>query len=397
MQQDPVLLLTEGDPWGTPTGGQRTFAKHLLTAFGARLAASSHCDDETLPVGKWIQRPYANTPVWFLNRGSIKGRKDKMPLVPARISAYFKARQFMPQIRQKAFSGLFVDTPEMLFAASPYKWPSVCYRFAGVNNPVANSRYPWARTLGGYFEKYQIATLNRMKPDVIIAAADFAAIEEFHSRTGNMLDRSRFHQFPTRVDTDLFRPINIQEERSILGISFDAKVFVATGRLCWIKGWDLLLEAFIHIKQKYPNAILIFVGDGEDHAKVEARAMALGVYENVRITGFLPQSDVVRYMDAADVCLVGSYREGWSLAMCEMIACGKAVVSTDVSGARDMVKDGKNGYVVSNRDPKVYADAVLNAMKLERAREHSLRIAERYAVKNLAKELGALWKPLAIE
>jgi len=394
MKRSPVLLLTGSDPWGNPTGGQRTFAKHLLMAFGSRLAVSSHGDDETLPVGKWVQRPYVDAPIWFLNRGPVRRRKDKKPLVPARISAYFKARQFMPQIRQKELSGLFIDSPEMLFAASSYEWPSICYRFAGVNNPVANSRYPWTRILGGYFEKYHIACLNRMQPDVMIAAADHAAIEEFHNRTGNILDRSRFHQFPTRVDTDLFHPMDISEVCRALGIPLDAKVFVATGRLCWIKGWDILLEALIYVKQEHPNAVLIFVGDGEDRAKVELRAEAMGLQENVRITGFVPQSDVVRYMNAADVCLVGSYREGWSLAMCEMIACGKAVVSTDVSGARDMVHNGRNGYVVAKRDPHIFAEAIYNAMNLENAAAHSLGLSEKYAVKNLACELEMLWTPL---
>lgn len=391
MISSPVLLLTEGDPWGSPTGGQTTFAKHLLTAFGPRFAVSSNCEDETVPIGEWIQRIYAREPVWFFNRGSLKRNNNKKPLVPARIQAYFNARQFLPEIRKKQFGGLFLDSPEMLFAAAPYKWESVCYRFAGVNNPVANSRYPWARAFGGWFEKCHIASLMRMNPDVMIAAADHAAIEDFYHRTDNVLNRSRFHQFPTRVDTDMFYPIECQEARKSLSLPLDAKIFVATGRLCWIKGWDLLLEALVYLQQKYPESILIFVGDGEDHAKLEALAKALGVLKNVQITGFVPQPDVVRYMNAADVCLVGSHREGWSLAMCEMITCGKAVVSTDVSGAWDMVQDGKNGYVVSVRDPDEYATAIGKAMNLKETAMHSLNLAEKYSVKRLAPELEALW------
>ena len=102
-------------------------------------------------------------------------------------------------------------------------------------------------------------------------------------------------------------------------------------------------------------------------------------------------------MNAADVCLVGSHREGWSLAMCEMIACGKAVVSTDVSGARDMVQNGKNGYVVSKRDSKLYADTVMQVMQRGSAKQHSLENSRKYAVSSLAKDLGELWKPLEVE
>jgi glycosyltransferase involved in cell wall biosynthesis len=300
----------------------------------------------------------------------------------------------MPQIRRREFDGLLVDSPEMLFAASSQSWESVCYSFAGLNNPVAVSRYPWARIMGGCFERRHIACLNRIRPDAYIAAADSAAIEAFHRRTGNALDRSRFHQFPTRVDTGLFFPMDMEEARRELGLPMDAAIFVATGRLCWTKGWDLLLESFVRIRRQCPSSALIFLGDGEDRGKALARAGALGVRESVTITGFLPQSAVARHMNAASVCLVGSRNEGWSLAMCEMVACGKAVVSTDVSGARDMVEDGLNGYVVRGRDPQRYAEAVGKAMKLENAAEHSLRLAGKYAVKNLASDLGALWPPL---
>jgi len=390
----PVLLLTEGDPWGEPKGGQTTFAKHLLTAFGPKLAVSSHCNDLSIPKGYWIQRQFKDHSVWFLNRGPVYHGKDKKPLIPARISAYFRAMLYMRQIRKKEFSGLLLDSPEMLFAAFPYIWQSICYRFAGVNNPVANSRYPWARVLGHGFEQIFISCLKRVNPDVMIAAADQDAIEEFFKRTSGKLNRARFFQFPTRVDTEMFLPMDKNEVRRVLGIPENTKVFVATGRLCWIKGWDLLLEAFVEIRKRYADSLLIFVGDGEDHAKLESLSKLLDIYDHIRISGFLPQREVVRYMNAADVCVVASHREGWSLAMCEMIACGKPVVSTDVSGSRDMVVDGLNGFVVSKRDPTEYCRKVLGAMELTHASEHSLFISQNYALTNLSCALSSLWPQL---
>lgn len=394
MNMNPILLLTEKDPWGPPIGGQTTFAKHLITAFGSRLAVSSHCDDKAFPVGKWIKRSYTGRPIWFLNRGLINDKKDKKPLIPQRFFFYLKAIKLMPQLRKMKFDGILIDSPEMLFAAYPYSWESVCFRFAGVNNPVANSRYPWARILGGCFERYFIACLKSVNPDVIIAAADHAAIDDFFQRTSMALDRSRFHQFPTRVDTELFHPIDILDARRDLNISLLSKVFVATGRLCWIKGWDLLLESLVYIKKQHPDSLMIFVGDGEDHQKLEEMAKELGVYENIRVTGFVPQSDVVRYMNAADVCVVASHREGWSLAMCEMIACGKSAVSTDVSGARDMIMEGLNGYVVSNRNPAEYSKQVCRALELSHAAKHSLQLADRYSLKKLYTDLTAIWSAL---
>ena len=391
MGNNLILMVTDKDPWGEPTGGQTTFAKHLLFVYRERLAVSSHCQDKNIPIGKWIKRPFLGVPVWFFNRGLVKLAKDKKPFIPSRLSAYLNARFFMPKIREMLFQGLIIDSPEMLFASAKYSWESVCFSFAGVNNPVTNSRYPWARIFGKTYEYYFVSCLNNLNPDVIIAAADRTAIDEFFLRTSSALDRSRFHQFPTRVDTDLFYPMSTPEVRRKLDVSLTAKVFVATGRLCWIKGWELLLESLVYIKEQYADALLIFVGDGEDHEKIEKRAKELGVYNNIRITGFVPQSVVVQYMNAADVCVVASHLEGWSLAMCEMIGCGKPVVSTNVSGARNMILEGLNGYVVCDRNPAVYAEQICRSMELLNATQHSLQLAQRYAVKNLAADLTALW------
>ncbi len=394
LKPKPVLLLTGGDPWGDPTGGQTTFAKHLLTVFGPRLAVCSHCDDESIPVCKWVHRTSADTQIWFFNRGPIKGRKDRKSLIPARVLAYYKARKYMPKIRQMDFCGVLIDSPEILFAASSYNWESICYRFAGVNNPVANSRYPWARILGEPFEKYHIRILSRMNPNTMIAAADQKAIEEFLTRTGNVLDRTRFHMFPTRVNTHIFYPIERNTARNFLRLPLDRKILVATGRLCWIKGWAFLLKALVHIKENHPDVLLVFVGDGEDRGGIEQSVQNMDLSKNVLITGFVSQSDVMRYMNAADVCLVGSHREGWSLAMCEMLACGKPVVSTDVSGASDMICDGMNGYVVKNRDPQSFSEAICKAFKLFEAKAYSLQKAKIYSIENLAKDLASLWSPI---
>lgn len=385
------LLLTGKDPWDEPRGGQAAFARHLLTAYGSVLAVSSYCNDESVPIGSWVKRPYGNQTFWFFSRGPDCVLRDRKPLVPERVTSYLKTRRHMQAIQTGRPWNLLTDSPELLIAAAPEKWESVCYRFAGVNNPVSYSRYIWARLLGGLYERYLIYILNKIKPDVLLASADEAAIEEFFTRIGNALDRSRFYHFPTRIDTDLFRPIDTAESRLSLGIQTHSKVFVATGRLCWIKGWNLLLEAFAYLKSWVTHTQLIFVGDGEDHHKLEMRAEELKVRRDIRITGFVPQAEVVRYMNAADVCLVGSHREGWSLAMCEMIACGKAVVSTDVSGAREMVRQGENGFVVESRDPRTYAEAVRKAMSLESATDTSLRLSSRYSVRTLAVDLDAIW------
>jgi glycosyltransferase involved in cell wall biosynthesis len=166
--------------------------------------------------------------------------------------------------------------------------------------------------------------------------------------------------------------------------------------LCWVKGWDLLLDMVRLLSGSLPDVRLVFVGDGEDRAKLLERADRLGIGNRVIVTGFLPQERVRTFVNAADLCVVGSHHEGWSVAMLEMLACGKPMVATDVSGARDQIVEGGNGYIVDSRDPAVYAAAVQKALNLANASQVSLQIAMRFSVERLAAELRPLWTPLRI-
>lgn len=394
MSEGPVLFITEGDPWGNPTGGQTTFARHMLSLYREKLAISSYCSDKSLPTGRWIKRSFEGSSIWYFSRGYQVKYNSRKPLIPLRIKAYFNSKRYMPSIINKEHHGVFIDSPEILFAAAQFSLDKLCYRFAGVNNPVANSRYILFRSLGKVFEHHHISVLRRMKPELMLASADFDAINEFHERTNHKLENQHFRQFPTRVDTDIFYPIDKHVARKQLDLPSDSQIFVTVGRLSWIKGWDLLLDSFTVIRMNLPSAVLIFVGDGEDHGILERKAEELKIRESIVITGSIPQAKVVKYINSADVCLVGSVREGWSLAMCEMIACGKAIVSTDVSGARDMIIEGENGYVVTDRDPDTFAAKVLKALKLSEAYDVSLKIADRYSVRNMKKELNFLWKTI---
>lgn len=269
----------------------------------------------------------------------------------------------------------------------------MCYCCAGITNPLINPRYQWGKLFAGVFYRKWVGALA--DADLILAAADTKAIDTLVAGSDGKLRRDSIVHFPTRVDTSVFRPMSKTAGRKALGFEGCKPLLINCGRLNRVKGWKLILDSFVILSQSLGDARLVFVGDGEDRTKIERYASNLGLSDSVTVTGFLPPKDVARYLNAADVCVVGSHHEGWSVAMLEALACGKPIVSTDVSGASGMVHDGENGFVVPVRDSKISADAITAAMKLETSKEHSVAIAERYAIKNLARDLAAIWKPLS--
>jgi len=187
----------------------------------------------------------------------------------------------------------------------------------------------------------------------------------------------------------------MSEVRRKLGLNEPGPLVVTCGRINSVKGWDLVIDAFQDFLRLHPRARLIFVGDGEDRPVLEKTILEQDMTGSVLLVGFQPPSKVVEYLNAASVIVFGSYKEGWSVAMLEGLACGLPVVSTDVSGARDMIVEGRNGFVVLNRDPGQFASAMAQTLVWDRPNPVSLSIAEKYSLVNLKDDLCRLWSPLS--
>ena len=128
-----------------------------------------------------------------------------------------------------------------------------------------------------------------------------------------------------------------------------------------VKGLDVLLDALRELPLETDWQVDLF-GRGPDAESLRARADELGLTSRVRICGYVPD---VKSIWASHHCLLLSSRsEGCALAMLEAMACGRPVITTDVGGASDWVKDGVNGFVCPPGDARALAQC------LQRALEH---------------------------
>ncbi|MBA2881471.1 glycosyltransferase involved in cell wall biosynthesis [Desulfosalsimonas propionicica] len=385
----PDVLLIEGcDFESHPAGGQLAFARQLLQSFGNRFALVGVSTDET-PVGRWVTRKIDGTTYHFFGVRRVDKTKTGRPLIPLRIRHYLAVRKYMQEIRSLGVSNVFTQCAQVMLAIHQYDWNSICYCFPSVKNEVEHSRYGWARLLKRPYERILFKALRRA--NLILAAADTTAIEAMVERSNGMVNRSRIVPCPTRADTRVFYPKDRKTARASLGLNQEAKILLFCGKLMYIKGWQLILESFKRLKTERLHLQLVLVGDGEDREKLKNMAYHLGIIEDIIFAGIVPSGEVALYMNAADALVVGSFQEGWSVAMVEAISCGLPIVSTNVSGARDLICNGFNGYVVDTRNPEVFAKAINSALNIKDAATYSLQIAEKYSLATLAQDLRAVW------
>jgi glycosyltransferase involved in cell wall biosynthesis len=392
LKQRPDCLLIEGcDFQSFPPGGQLSIVKQMMSAYRSRVALVGICTDAT-PVGRWVERDFGESRFLFYGVRRRLPTAGK-PLLPARLTHYLALSHHREGILSLGVRAAFVQAPEELMVVSRWGFDSLCYWFPGVENPLAMSRYPWAFPLARWFDSQLFRALARV--DVILASANEAGIKGLVARSRGRLARDRIHQLSTYYDSAVFFPVRSSVARRALGIEAAGPILVSNGRLNRVKGWDLILSAFTLLLPAHPDALLIFVGDGEDRNLLESAVAESGVRRRVRITGFQPPQQVALWLNAADLVVVGSHKEGWSVAMLEALGCGKALVSTDVSGARHMIRPGENGFIAASRTPEEYAYAVRRALVLPDPHRVSIALAGAYDSRQMARRIGELWKVMA--
>lgn len=389
QKKSRFILLTPKDPWLPPSGGTSSFAKQIMEVYKEEISIASMTTLNNLPLGRWIEREFGETKINFFGLGK---NIDKKTFLPARLNFLYCVFRFRKNLSQVGVKKIFVDSPETIIVLDK-NWESLCYMFHGLNDPIKHGRYKFLQWLGYGFEKIFLWKLKKLAPDCVLAAADNQTIEEFSSRTQFQKRVGRkINSFPTRVDNRIFYPQkDIEALRKSLNLN-EKIILTNTGRLAQIKGWDLLLNSFKLLLEKKPCSKLVFVGDGEDRKKIELAISQMRIESNVLLTGFVNSNKVAEYINASDLCLVGSYREGWSVAMCEALACGKGLISTNVSGVSNMIEEGKNGYVSYNRNPQDYCNLIIKALALKDKETTSLNLSKKYLLTSLKGDLEKTWK-----
>ncbi|MGH7665731.1 MAG: glycosyltransferase [Candidatus Dormibacteria bacterium] len=189
---------------------------------------------------------------------------------------------------------------------------------------------------------------------------------------------------PPGVDLVRFQPRDPSRLRRRLKLE-GRRVVLFAGRLEPLKGPDTLLDAFANILGRPEIAEplqLIFVGDvSSDGAQVDqrgelaARARQMGLSDRVCFLGARPQDHLALLYCLADVVVVPSHTESFGLVALEAQACGTPVVAASVGGLRDVVADGRTGYLVEGHAPSDYADAIARVLAAPPKAELAMRRA----------------------
>ncbi len=168
-------------------------------------------------------------------------------------------------------------------------------------------------------------------------------------------------------------------------------VMLFVGQLVPLKGLMNLLEAWRGLPpEMMSSTVLLVIGDGPQKAAIEA-FLAGHLISNVHLLGQMPGHEVARHYHEADVFILPTLKDLFSLTVMEAMACGLPILTSIYNGARELVREGENGHIFDAANPEEIRQAILAAWrekdKLAAMGRRSLELIQDY---DNAKVMGRL-------
>ncbi len=156
------------------------------------------------------------------------------------------------------------------------------------------------------------------------------------------------------VDFDVFRSKNnITHRDNVVGYA---------GRLTEEKGILNLVKAIPQILSERNDVQFLILGEGHLEDKIHSFVDTYALQGNVTLTGWVPHEELPEYLTHMKLLVLPSYGEGLPNIMLEAMACGTPVLASRVGAIKDVIEDGKNGFILANNAPRHIAQDVIRAI-----------------------------------
>lgn len=185
-----------------------------------------------------------------------------------------------------------------------------------------------------------------------------------------------------------------------LGLNTDTKLVGMVARLQAVKGHRYFIEAAAQVARDETRTHFVLVGDGSLRSEIENQIARFDLANRVHLLG--DRSDVSQLVSAFDLMALASLHEGLPNAVMEAMAAGVPVVATAVGGTKELIIDGKTGYLVPPADAEALSERIAFALKNDeertaisaRAREF---VIARFGIERMIESVEKLYDALIEE
>lgn len=241
------------------------------------------------------------------------------------------------------------------------------------------------------YDRY-ISAIVRNRADAIIAPSN--SIKEYLLNYG--VKEKKVHMIPSGVDVEAFSPNPSSMLRERLGLG-DEKIILSIARLHPLKGMHYLIQAYGYVAKKFPDTRLVILGKGPQEKELRELAKGLNLEKNVIfLTEHVPHEKISQLYNSADIFAFPSIVEPFGMVNLEAMACGVPTAASNTGGMKDMVLQGKTGFLFTPGDVKGIEIALIAMLSDESQRKEmgleSRKRALEYDWRKIARQIMAKYE-----
>lgn len=168
---------------------------------------------------------------------------------------------------------------------------------------------------------------------------------------------------------------------------------ICVGRLNEQKGYEYLIDAWAIVSKQYPDWILNAYGSGEIKDKLQSRIDERGLSNKLILND--PTSQIIEKYLESSLYVMSSRYEGFPMVLLEAMSCGLPCVSFNCpNGAKDLIENGENGFLVDYLDVQKLAEAICELIENESLRKQFGQNAKANVKRYLPDSIMLLWVEL---
>ena len=187
------------------------------------------------------------------------------------------------------------------------------------------------------------------------------------------------------------------EQQAGINIQQDTIVIGSVGELHKNKGYKYAIEMCQALKEQNKKIIYLIIGEGEERKSLTKQIDEKNLNDVVKILGAIPDtSSGATLMDAFDIFLLPSTKEGLAYVVLEAGMAGKPVIATHIGGVPEIIKNGVSGILVNKKNSKGLVDAINELIEDEEKREEfgkSLKknVLNKFSLEKMVKETKKIY------
>ena len=175
-------------------------------------------------------------------------------------------------------------------------------------------------------------------------------------------EKDKYVMIRSAFDNDIYKIESAEKKyiiRNRFGLHATDIVIGKIARLSKLKGHEYMFKAFILVSNKIPNAKLLIIGNGELEQELKHFASQNNISNKVVFAGLISPEEIPGVIEIMDIVVHTSLLEGLARVLPQSIIMEKPVISFNLDGAHEVIRDGENGFLIEPQNEVQLAEKII--------------------------------------